>query len=342
MGTIRNSLLLSSLRGATLRLRTWLVAAPLFIGSFASACESTTGTNDARRSIEYSIEVLETLEKDHDWARGPVVYLRASLFAVNVTDDSATVSMPSCILGLEALFSSQGGTLEAPSWRSVDRLGWPGSVLIGCRGGINAELGPGDTLRGLTTEIPLAQILADSLPAGPYHFQVRIMSEVEIGSSSRTEDLLVALGDIHLPVSQHPLSLGAYRRDGFEYRMSASSSATVGSSARATLEMTHTAPSSGILERVLSENCPIRLFAFRNAEERETIPVPEALWTWPDPSSCGTTTVRVRLGSDESETFETEVPSQVVDAGGEGIEDLFLLAIIDVDGRPIRFGVDPS
>lgn len=229
----------------------------------------------------------------------------------------------------------------APVWRLVDRLTWPGSVGFACHEGLGAELGPGDTLRTLATKVPLAEILADSLPVGRYRFQIRIASEVSSGSSSPTEDALVDLGEAYLPESRYPLSLGFYPRDGFYYRVGVSPANEPGSAGRAILEVTHTARFVGTLTRDLSLNCPVRLLAFRSADERETIPVPEPVWSWPTLSSCDAATVPVRLGPGEKQTFEWVVPSHVVGADGERIEGFFLMAIIDVDGRPIRLAVDP-
>lgn len=342
MDTMRTTVSPASGRRTTRTPRAWLATVSLLIG--ASACDLFTGPDDVRNRIEYGVDALEVFEETHDWSATVVTYLRASLFAVNVSDDSVTVSMPSCMLALEAVPGSDVGAAAAPVWRSVNRLSWPGSVPFVCPlDGIQAEqLGPGDTLRTrtLTTEIPLAEILADSLPVGTYRFQVRIQSEVTTGSSGRTENPLVELGEVYLPESRYPLSLSVYPRDGFYYRVSVSSATAPGLAATAILEVTHTAHYSAPLTRELSLNCPVQLRAFRSADERQTIPVPEPAWTWPTPSSCGAAEVPVRLEPGDKQTFEAGVPSHVV-ADGERIEDFFLMAIIDVDGRPIRFATDP-
>lgn len=322
--------------------RAWLATVSLLITSLASGCDFLTGPDDARNRIEYSVAALEVIDRAHDWAPNVVTYLRASLIAVNVSDDSVSVLMPSCILPLEAVPIADGGAAAAPVWRSVHRRSWPGGTGYVCFGEVLAELGPGDTLRTLTTEIRLAEILADSLPAATYRFQVQIQSEVTTGSSRRTEDPLVQLGEVFLPESRFPLSLSVYPRDGFFYRVSVSASTAPESGATAILEVTHGGHYSGSLTRELSQNCPVRLLAFRSIEERETIPVPEPVWAWPTPSSCDPAELPVRLAPGEKQTFEVGVPSDVVGAGGKQIEDLFLMAIIDVGGRPIRLAVDPG
>ena len=339
MDKTQTRVLPASGRRTTRTPRASLATASLLIGVLASACDFVTGPDDAGNRVEYSVDALEVIEEVHDWAANPVAYLRASLFAVNVSDDSVTVSMPSCILPLEAVPGSDVGDALAPVWRLVDRLAWPGGQLFACFFGLGAELGPGDTLRTLVTKVPLAEILADSLPVGRYRFQVRITSEVSTGSSSRTEDALVDLGEAYLPESRYPLSLGFYPRDGFFYRVGVSSVSEPGSDARAILEVTNWY--TGTLTRDLSANCPVRLLAFRSADERETIPVPEPVWSWPALASCDSATLPVRLGPEEKRIFELDVPHHVVGATGERIEDFFFMAVIDVDGRPIRLAVDP-
>lgn len=316
----------------------------LVLLSAASACDLLTGPDDPS-PIEYRAEGLTVFEQSHEWSPVPITYLEASLLGVNVTDDSVGVSTASCILDLEAFRDSDSGPGSSPSWRLLARQTWPGSSEFACLELVSEQvLGPGDTIRLSTGAIPLAEILADSLPAGSYRFQVRMNNHVRRADAGRSEPFLVALGTITLPVSRYPLSTGSYARDGFLYEVEVSSGSGADEDDLVRLTVTHAFSRAGPLTRTLSLNCPVQIFGFKSSDERVRIPVPGPAWTWPHGRhlGCGDLTMPIRLEPGGVARFEYPLPRARYAQDGLKITDYFLMAIIEVDERPIRFAVDPS
>jgi hypothetical protein len=317
----------------------------LCLGSVAgaAACESLTGTDGDGAFVEYASGTLEVIEKSHEWTPVRITYLRASVVGVNVSQDTVVVSWPSCILDLEAFADAGEQSNQPPSWRLLTRQTWPGSSPFGCGGSTTAELAPGDTLRLTAGEIPLAEILADSLPTGNYRFRVHVDGEVARGASVWAQSQEVDLGTIDLPTSQHPLSSGTYPRDGFQYRVELISPPDPLEDPTVRLTVTFLAPRTGALTRELSLRCPVRLLGFRSAAEREQIPVPTPVWRWPGRvPGCGDETMPVRLEPGASVAFEARVPRIRFAFDAATIDDYSVMAIIEVDGRPIRIAVDPN
>ena len=144
-------------------------------------------------------------------------------------------------------------------------------------------------------------------------------------------------------MSHHPLSLGTYPRDGFSYRVELHPASGPDEDPVVRLTVTHTGPHSGALTRELSLRCPIRLLGFLTAAEREQIPVPTPFWRWPGRvPSCGDETMPVRLEPGATATLEMRVPRVRFSYGGATIDDYFVMAVIEVDHRPIRMAVDPT
>ena len=169
--------------------------------------------------------------------------------------------------------------------------------------------GLASTILEFAASNPLAEILADSLPVGEYRFVATLTTNYDTAR--------VPLGRVELPASMYPLPDGEAPRDGFYYRAGVES-----------------APVSHALARSLSRDCPLRLLAFEAAESRETVPLPEPAWAWPE--SCGTAVDMVRLGPGESTRFELDVPTDELRASSGASGRYYLVAIVRVDHRPIR------
>lgn len=307
----------------------------------AAGCESLTGVGGGDGPIEYHAGDLEVVSLESEWTPYPITYLRASVIGVNTSSRPLSVSAPSCILDLEA-FRGSGTELDGPpAWRLLARKTWPGTSRIGCLQSADGVLQPGDTLRLETGEISLAEILADSLPVGEYRFRLRPGGTVTEGSAIRHESRVVELGTIELPTSRYPLQLGYYPRDGFIYRVEVEPPAEADGDPVVRLTVTQRAGQA--LTRALSLRCPVRLFGFETAADRETIPVPSPVWVWPGRvPGCGEETAPLRLEPDGTASFEYRLPRTFFSYGGRSIEDYALMAVIEVDGRPIRFAVDPG
>ena len=310
----------------------------------AAGCESLTGVGGGDGPIEYHAGDLEVVSLESEWTPYPITYLRASVIGVNTSSRPLSVSAPSCILDLEAFRGSDPAPDAAPAWRLRSRTTWPATVWTVCLEEVSLngrELEPGDTLRLETGDIPLAEILADSLPVGEYRFRLRPGGTVTEGSAIRHESRVVDLGTIELPASRYPLQLGYYPRDGFLYRVEVEPPAEADGDAVARLTVTQRAGQT--LTRALSLGCPVRLLGFDTAADRETIPVPEPVWVWPGRvPGCGEETMPVRLESEDRATFELRVPRRSYAYDGRSIEDYALMAVVVADGRPIRFAVDPG
>lgn len=317
----------------------------LLLGAIGTqACGLVSDVEDFEPSVKYEVEALEVFTETHEWTTVPITYLRAGVRGVNATHDSLHVSMPNCQLDLQAFPGADlARPTDVPAWVLRNRRTWPGGSPFGCLGGIRETFGPGDTVSFTMTPIPLAEILGDSLPHGPYRFRVEVESEVTRGARLRAEPTSADLGVVYLPKSRHPLTLATYPRDGLHYRVAVVSESEPPNDPVARLTVTHTARFSGALTRELSLRCPVRFLAFRTAEEREGIPVPRPVWRWPSLlPGCGDERMPIRLAPGSHWEFETALPRGAYAHTGMEISDFFLLAIIEVDGRPIHLAVDPT
>lgn len=303
-----------------------MLAGVIFVSALSAGCDVFTGPAP-RGPLEYVVEELEVVERTPEWASFPVAFLRAEVALVNQRADSIVFGHGTCGLELEASAGPDGG--DEPAWRSGRRRSWPGSIGFVCSAvGLEARLGPGDTLRSsaFRAEIPLAEILADSLPVGRYSFRGTVRTGVE--------EARVELGRVLLPESRFPLPGMTFFRDGFRYRVDVESD-PASPTAVATLRVSFGASvRQRPLQRTLSRECPLRLLAFAKPRSRETIPLPEPAWAWPP--SCGAGDVAVRLGPGQERTFETEIPTAELVAARAAPGPQHLLAVVDVEGRPIR------
>lgn len=289
-----------------------------------SACDGIFGPG-ADPSLQYVIERFEVVAEAVEWAPFPVAYLVAEVGLVNTGRDSTTVRFDWCMLDLEAFGADRPGE---PAWRSQAHTSWPRSTPFMCPGiAFARDIAPGDTLRAdmLRTKQPLSGILADSLPSGIYDFKARVHLE--------TDALLIDLGQVNVPVSRYPLAQHVEHRDGFRYEVRVDDAAAQGSSVAVRLDVAFTAGVTMALERELSAACPVRLLAFEHAEDVTTIPQPEPAWSWPESCPPGTQPVTLMPGG--SRRFESHMDVESV-AGPAGPGRYHLMAILEVDGRPIR------
>lgn len=219
--------------------------------------------------------------------------LRASIGLVNSGGWPTVADMGDCALTL-----SLHDATASPVWQSVLRERWQEGGSYPCLGLLfTYPIAPGDTVwpEPLTMEVPLAEILADSLPVGRYS----VRGHVAVGSDSS----VMELGDVDLPVSSSPLISPPYLRNGVIYDVSVTTTQT---ELRVGLTMTHSGMTPGVLEVRIPAGCPFRLLAFRSDEEREEIPMPAPAWV--RPVSCGADVETVQLALGESETREVVVP----------------------------------
>lgn len=270
--------------------------------------------------LEFLVFDVGVVEREADYAPFPIAELRVDLLAVNEGHEPLRVE-----------FACPSTTLEAfrgdpePVWRSVARKSWPHSICSVCGSHpLVVTLRPGDT-QPIERRVRLADILADSLPAGAYTFEARV--ETNLGAA------LVPLGPVALPPSRFPLPENRIYRDAFEYAVEV----TGGPVVRTTLVVTHGGRTSQRLRRTLSATCPVRILAHETPEDRETIPVPPPIWT--RPVSCPDDPVEVELEPGETRTFDLAWEAAGILASGVPEGRYALTAVVDADGRPLRFAV---
>lgn len=304
-------------------------------------CDIFTGPDDAL-GLEFEMGRLEVVEESPAWSPVPITHLAASVRGVYRGRDSVAVSFPRCIPELEAVRGAGPADDAEASWRLIERRSWPEGSGFACALGFRTTtLGPGDTVSAFEVEVPLAEILADSLPVGVYSFRVRTPYEATRGAASFSGVAALDLGSVELPTSAYPLPVGVVFRDGFRFEVEVAPGGS-GEDDIVRLGVSHSGSSGNGLTRDLSLRCPIRLFAFETDEARLQIPVPQPAWRWPGPVYvCGEETTALRLEPGERVDFQYRIPGIRIPQGTE-IDDYVYVAVIEVDGRPLRFAVDPS
>lgn len=320
--------------------RWWVVGRLVGVGILAGCGILDPDSALPENALEFRVDVIEVVHETHTGASHPIAYLRVDIVGVNASVTDVWFRPNWCQLPLEA-FHPRGAS--APVWRFASRLSWPASVGGGwaCNSMLPPEtlLTPGDTTHR-SMRIRLAEILADSLPAATYRFQTTVEHAVRRGSELHTEAATVDLGDVLLPASRHPL-WPTYPRDGFRYEVTISPSPDPDVAAVAALVVSPLSYLPGTLERTLSDTCPVRLLAFATVEDRETIPVPAPMWSWPPRDTCAPGGLRVRLSvADAPRTLEVEVPTDALPSGS-AVGDYAFIGLVVVDGRTIRLAVDP-
>ena len=283
-----------------------------------SACDGGTGTGPTE-GLEYRIENLSLVEKVIEGVAFPVTELRVEIAAVNVGRSPVELRYGGCPFELEAF--QVGASSTGGAWRSVQSQSWPSSLPFACNSfATTYVVEPGDTLRPreLQRSFPLARILADSLPVGPYDLEATVLAE---GSG----EAVVPLGRVDLPATRHPVPELTTSRDGFRYHVAVAQDVQT---VKLSIEL-RSATRDQPLERDLSAACPIRILAFRDSIELTTVPLPEPAWEWPP--SCPAGEQAVRPGPGETRVFDVQIGGAGASAG-----TYTLLAVVVVDGRPIR------
>lgn len=308
-----------------------------------SGCDLISGLSDSDPVVRYEAEDLRLVERAEEWSPVPIPYLEASVRGTNRGSDTVTVTMPSCVLDLQA-YDADGTALDAPSlWELRKRRSWPGGSGFLCIDRPFHTLAPGESFVESTGEFRLADMVGDSLDVGPYRFRVAVASEVTRGASQRQRNPVVDLGQLHIPVSQFPLQLDYYPRDGFIYRVEIGTTDDEARDGLVELSVHHSAPRVNALSRDLRRDCPVQLFAFRSAEERNSVPMPRFVWRWPARlPTCDDEPMSVRLNPGGVLELTSVVPRRVFAFDDADIDDFYLVVVIEVDGRPLRFGIDPD
>ena len=325
------------------RIRRALAAGVVAATPALTGCDLIFGPGDSDVVVRYEADVLRVVEREHEWSPYPIAYLEAAVRGTNTSADTVRVSMPSCVLDLQAYTPEEMDPGADPLWRLRSRSGWPGGSGFGCFRGLDYTVPPGESFAVASGEIPLAEILGDSLPTGAYRFQVRLSSEVTRGTEARARDPVVDLGVVALPESLFPLQSDFYPRDGFTYRVSVETGLEPERDGIIRLSVEHTARNTSTLTRDLRRDCPVQLFAFRSREERDQIPVPRPVWQWPHQLiGCGSETMAVQLDPGGALTLTRLVPRRRFEFSGGEVEDFYYMVVIEADGRPMRFALDPS
>jgi hypothetical protein len=289
----------------------------------AGACESGTSPL-LRPSIEYVIDVFEVVEETPAWSPTPVARLGLDIGVVNEGYASVALEWTQCSLDLFAY----GPDGDAATWQLSGRHTWPHGSGYGCIAAENRSLrlGPGESAHGLVkAQVRLAEILADSLQAGPYAFR----GVLDFGLGPDTFDI----GVVTMPETRFPLPPPPVYRDGFEYVVLLEQEPTPDGSVTVRLTMTNTIATTGATN-TFPEGCPLRLLAFPDAISQTTIPEPTPTWIWPE--SCGDATLDVRLELGESREFAGVLSRAELLGSGVPVGSYALTGMIVADERPLR------
>lgn len=306
-------------------------------------CDLIAGLSDSDPVVRYEAESLLVVERTEEWSPVPITYLEASVRGTNHGSDTVVVTMPSCTLDLQAYPADATDPRSPSTWELRKRLSWPGGTGFACLHQPRHTLAPGESFVETTGELRLAEMVGDSLDPGPYNFRAVVHTEVERGTTRRQRSPVVQLGALDVPASYFPLQLDYYPRDGFIYRVEVETTDDEARDGVVDLLVHHSASRTNALARELRRDCPVRIFAYRSAEDRNTVPSLRPVWQWPRSiPSCGEEVMSVRLTEGGQFRHTSRVPRRIFAFDDADIDDFYLTVVIEVDGRPLRFGVDPG
>jgi hypothetical protein len=295
------------------------------IASFA-ACED--GVSPSRPpQLEYVVETFDVRYDSSFFAAATVAVLGVEVAVVHTGGEPAHLTWRGCGT-LEASLPSG----SAAAWRSENQLLWRWGVMppdcVSIAGIVGDSLFPGDTLHNVIwSSTELAQILADSLPAGPYSF--RAIHDVGYGIDT------VVLGTLDLPVSRYPVLPSPLAREGFGYEPELEPSANP--SGDVTVRLLVRSFVDRAVTHTFVESCPMQIYAFADTVAQTTIPEPEPSWRWPE--TCGQETLELLLLPSDSMVFLDVLSRSELLTSGVPAGSYALTGIFDVDARPLRLGL---
>ncbi|MHB0949021.1 MAG: hypothetical protein ACYC4J_08175 [Gemmatimonadaceae bacterium] len=173
--------------------------------------------------------------------------------------------------------------------------------MYGCDlSALSADLAPGDTLASgaFRLEVPLIEIVGDSLPDGRFWFSAYV-------ETNRTYRTRVAAGSLDIVVPRPPLLESRFveslRFIALPVALSGMASPSI--TARGSIRVDF----AGSAMFTTSRDCPMRLLAYRDRARRDAAPRSGAP-DWSQPLTCSTAQDTARLNRGQSRTFQATVP----------------------------------
>lgn len=221
--------------------------------------------------------------------------LRTVVTTVNRSDRPAYVEYGACATRVLAYRSPEAG---APAvWDSNQRRSWTFGAPVACLMYLAATtVAPGDTLAPpeFRLEVPLMDILGDSLPDGHYYFKA------SVGLSNHASLADIPAGDAELAVARPPL---ASTRRSLIMQWTAAPASLGDGVVRAKATGTVVNANSALV--TLDKNCPILIRVYRDRDRRDSAPRSgPADWSQ---AACTPATENKVLNRGETVTFETGV-----------------------------------
>lgn len=222
--------------------------------------------------------------------------LRTTVTLVNRAESPTYLEYGACATRVLAYRTTASGA--SPVWDSNKRRLWDSGQPLVCLLYLAATtVAPGATLAApeFSLEVPLIDVLGDSLPDGHYYFKA------SIGFSNRAAITDLPAGDAELTLARPPL---ATTRRSFIMQWNALSVTLSDGTVHA--RATGTVVNANSAQITLEKNCPILIRVYRDRARRDAAPRSGAAdWSQPGCTSLTETKVLVR---GETTTFDTSVP----------------------------------
>ncbi|MDB4871201.1 MAG: hypothetical protein JWL97_2205 [Gemmatimonadales bacterium] len=239
--------------------------------------------------------------------RGPRT-LKTRMVTVNSSRRLVNLYHGSCALNVR-LFKVSGSSSN-PVWRSEERQPRQRANRIKSGYGCTAELrmrilAPGDS-QVFVSAIPLAEVLADSLPFGRY----RVVADVSLTDNGEGESIgptyhtVMPAGDIVIAPEPDPMpqtrKIGAlrYTASARIIRGNVQGSDTV----RTLVLLTNTSSQPASVQ--VPRNCPFSVGWYRSTADRDSLPSAESVWR--ETRTCPWYLYRFELRPRESVTFHSD------------------------------------
>lgn len=251
--------------------------------------------------------------------------IQVDVSAANHGSGRVKVQYGDCAVELSAY--REDGPAAEPVWRSSARSAWPGGYVYGCALYLaNAVVEPGAAFKPkeFTTAFPVAELLADSLPDGEYHFAAR--ARLNWGW---TREIPAGRLRLSMPRGALPSSrvVGVVTYDAWPASVAAAGKEIV-FSASATV-----AHAGSSLYRV-APACAIQVLAYRDRALRDALPPVAESWRSPA-QPCGDV-VQVALDCGESYRLESRArPSEIL---GDSLPagDYYFAVVLRDERRTVR------
>lgn len=185
--------------------------------------------------------------------------IRGELTVTNATSDPIALDWGACAVALHA-YSDRSRT-GVPDWRSEHRAD-PRGFTYGCvLIGYEAVLAPGDSLPTFVLEVPVYEMLADSLPDGRYYFAARL-------STNGVRSAKIPAGDAFISGTVQPVPQSR-DVDGVRFTGLLEPAGAAGEY-RYTLSAENRTSDPVPVRGDRSVRCPVRLSAYRSPGRRDT------------------------------------------------------------------------